>query len=354
MALSEFNIIKHCNSCNGWNRATKNTFAFVKQLFEVYNCILTSTEYNRTKDKLEFICSCGRPGKATFNDFINSKHKKCRDCTNELCIRDRRHSYDDVSANFTKKGCILISPEYKSNRIPLDYICKCGEISKISYSHFLDGTQCKRCGLDALRAIFQYSYDQVQQYFKDNGCSLLTTEYINNKQPLEYICVCKNKSVVRFDSFIQGHRCGCIKSKGEINVIHTLVKLKLDFKRQQTYPDCVNVKCLRFDFYVYHGFMIEFDGIQHFKSIRIFGGDTKYIIRVQNDHIKNKYCLDNNLPLLRISYMEFDSIDKIINDYIALFEKNSIPPIMFSNKILYHSMKTKITDELCDNWFMKT
>ena len=32
------------------------------------------------------------------------------------------------------------------------------------------------------------NYNEVSEYFKSKGCILLTTEYVNQKQELEYIC----------------------------------------------------------------------------------------------------------------------------------------------------------------------
>ena len=34
------------------------------------------------------------------------------------------------------------------------------------------------------------------------------------------------------------------------------------------------------------------------------------------DEIKNKYCIDNNIPLLRIPYWEKDNIKTILDEYI--------------------------------------
>jgi hypothetical protein len=59
----------------------------------------------------------------------------------------------------------------------------------------------------------------VCQYFLDNGCVLLGN-YKNAVSNLEYICVCGNKSKIRFSVFKQGQRCReCfrLKMSGENN-----------------------------------------------------------------------------------------------------------------------------------------
>ena len=49
---------------------------------------------------------------------------------------------------------------------------------------------------------------------------------------------------------------------------------------------------------------IEYDGEQHFMPIKWFGGDEGLENIKIRDGIKNKFCQDNNIKLLRISYKE--------------------------------------------------
>ena len=62
---------------------------------------------------------------------------------------------------------------------------------------------------------------------------------------------------------------------------------------------------MRFDFYVDNKYIIEFDGKQHFNNNGYFESQQKIHKR---DLLKNKYCFDNNIPIIRIP---FDKIDKI-------------------------------------------
>jgi len=58
--------------------------------------------------------------------------------------------------------------------------------------------------------------------------------------------------------------------------------------------------------------LIEYDGIQHFKPIKYFGGEEKFKFQQKTDFIKNEYCKNNNIKLLRIPYWEFDNIKLIL------------------------------------------
>ena len=51
------------------------------------------------------------------------------------------------------------------------------------------------------------TYDFVKQYFEDNGCKLLTTEYVTTNTRMPYLCSCWNESVISFSNFKSGKRC---------------------------------------------------------------------------------------------------------------------------------------------------
>jgi hypothetical protein len=47
---------------------------------------------------------------------------------------------------------------------------------------------------------------------------------------------------------------------------------------------------------------IEYDGRQHYKSIKLYGGEEGLKKRKHNDFLKTFYCLKNNIKLIRIKY----------------------------------------------------
>lgn len=61
-------------------------------------------------------------------------------------------------------------------------------------------------------------------------------------------------------------------------------------------------------FFVDDRYVIEFDGEQHQKPIEFFGGEEKFLQRKNNDIIKNKYCFNNNILIIRIPYQFIDKI----------------------------------------------
>lgn len=51
---------------------------------------------------------------------------------------------------------------------------------------------------------------------------------------------------------------------------------------------------------------------QHFKPVEHFGGQEGFKKRIYYDNIKNNFCKEKNIPLLRIKYNE-NIIEKLKN-----------------------------------------
>lgn len=62
-------------------------------------------------------------------------------------------------------------------------------------------------------------------------------------------------------------------------------------------------------------FLIEYDGEQHFRPIEFYGGKKKFLRRVKLDKIKTEFAEKNQIPLLRIAYVDFGSIKTILTEW---------------------------------------
>lgn len=126
---------------------------------------------------------------------------------------------------------------------------------------------------------------------------------------------CGNSFNARIGYVASGHTssCGCLNSKGEAKILSLLQKMSLNVETQKTFKNCFSVEgqYYKFDFYLpEYNLLIEYDGEQHFKAREkgYFTEDTLQIIQ-QRDAYKNQWCKNNNIPLIRISYIDFDKLD---------------------------------------------
>lgn len=108
--------------------------------------------------------------------------------------------------------------------------------------------------------------------------------------------------------------CGCInRSIGEENIENILRENNIIYAKEFSFPDLVSQKKLRFDFAIFNTKgqlieLIEFDGRQHFNDYTPWNSNEDFQSRQERDKLKDKYCKENNIKLIRIFYKDRDKI----------------------------------------------
>jgi len=130
--------------------------------------------------------------------------------------------------------------------------------------------------------------------------------YIRSHDKVKIICKEHGEFNQTANSHLNGTGCPiCKESKGEKIVRNFLDKFKMKYIKEKTFSDCKSINVLAFDFYIKkHKICIEYDGIQHFKAIEFFGGEKILEETKKRDEIKNIYCIENDMKLIRIKYDE--------------------------------------------------
>ena len=116
-----------------------------------------------------------------------------------------------------------------------------------------------------------------------------------------------------------------IDSFGEKVIREFLDSQKVYYVEQAMFDALVNPKTnqpLRFDFYLPNqNLCIEFDGKQHFTASYDFHGKDalkKLKEQKERDSIKTNFCKVYNIKLLRITYKQYDRIEKILAKTLTL------------------------------------
>ena len=130
-------------------------------------------------------------------------------------------------------------------------------------------------------------------------------------------CQCRCGSVIQVQNhhLKSGHSqsCGCLLSKGELEISNLLSKNNIDYARQYTFSDLKSEKggVLRFDFAIFSNGtlskLIEFDGVQHSEPCHGYYENTLKDIQAK-DALKKQYCLDKNIKLIRVPYSKLGKI----------------------------------------------
>lgn len=132
-------------------------------------------------------------------------------------------------------------------------------------------------------------------------------------------CDCGKTTVVETTSLTMGNTksCGCIISNGENMIAEVFDQHNIVYKQQYTFENLVgdqdNKTRLRFDFAILDNnnnlkCLIEYQGQQHFIP---FHNDTEetFMRRQRYDQKKRDYCLNQNIPLVEISYLDKNKLN---------------------------------------------
>ena len=187
-------------------------------------------------------------------------------------------------------------------------LCSCGKECLVS-SHNLRRGSTRSCG-HLIGQNFRVGVDVTNERF-GKLIALFPTEERRDKSIVwECQCDCGTRCRVSVKQLRDGKTksCGCLKTSfGEDKIKKILTEAGISFTTEQKFQ---SLGQYRFDFYVNNKYLIEFDGEQHFSAQGGSGWFTTEAVEKtqQRDKIKNEWCLENSIPLLRIPYYDIDSI----------------------------------------------
>lgn len=130
----------------------------------------------------------------------------------------------------------------------------------------------------------------------------------------ECICDCGNHCNISSSRLVSGitSSCGCLSSKGQAKIQSILQSNHIPFETQKQFDTCrvgQNMRA-RFDFYIpQKNYLIEYDGNVHYFTNNSGWNNEENLTKVKNnDIIKNRWCEENNIPLIRIPYTIYDTL----------------------------------------------
>mgnify|MGYP003508907973 FL=1 len=128
-------------------------------------------------------------------------------------------TFESWNQLFKDRDFVLLENTIINREQKLNFICNKGHKTTIVGQVFLKGGGCKECAYERSKKRTTLSQEYVSDFFKSNGCVLLS-KYENNHTPVKFICVCGKKSFIQFNNFYMGKRCRWCKSnrfKGDKN-----------------------------------------------------------------------------------------------------------------------------------------
>lgn len=166
-----------------------------------------------------------------------------------------------------------------------------------------------------------YSIKNIKNWLKieNKKFSLTSTKFINAIEKMSWKCnICEKHWDCSWNEiYSQKSNCPhCYKSKGEGRIERFLIKNNISYVREYKFDDCKDKRKLKFDFAIFKNeniiLLIEYDGVLHFYPYGYREEKDSLENRKRRDGIKNEYCKNNNIPLVRIPYWKYEKIEKIL------------------------------------------
>ena len=211
------------------------------------------------------------------------------------------------------------------NTTYVDYICPIHGKHSMRISNLINGKGCPDCVGVNNSTRFRLSPDEVEKRVEECGGILLNKN--DNKSQTEKNLIikcpeCKTPFTTSLRIFTQHggqlcDNCFSVESLGKKRVKRFLEDNNIKFITQKWFDDCRDVKPLPFDFYlIEYNILIEYDGSQHFRETNHFTYPLEMVQK--HDAIKNQYCVDNNIKLIRIPYWKITKIEEILTKELIL------------------------------------
>jgi very-short-patch-repair endonuclease len=244
----------------------------------------------------------------------------------EICKRERISKGNKKDHLFINRAVIIHDNKYDySNMNYIDantkikIVCPIhGEFSQEPSSH-LKGYGCIKCGVNNTKKS-KDSFINESNLVHDYKYDYINVEYINSKIKVRILCPIHGE----FKQIPNDHRRGsgcslCNESKGEKIICKLLTKCNIKFERQKIFKECKYTGYLPLDFYLNDlNIVIEFNGRQHYESVKWFGGDETYKAQIIKDKIKMDFCNKNRISFIVIHYKDIEHIQEKLQDHIKM------------------------------------
>lgn len=258
------------------------------------------------KTKIKIICSIHGEFEQSIDNHLMGKG--CNKCGGSIALDFNR---------FIEKAKLIHGDKYDyskvkyiNNKVKVAITCPIhGEFEQTPNSH-LNGRGCNKCANKQRQNYKKLGVDgfiKKANLIHNNKYEYKINDYLGSDSYLKIICPIHGEFEQRIlNHLYQKNGCPkCKESKGETQIAEWLEANNIKYIRQYRFPDCRNIKPLPFDFYLPEiNMCIEYQGEQHFRPIKRFGGEEKFKTIVVRDEIKRNYCFNNSINLLNIKYNE--------------------------------------------------
>jgi very-short-patch-repair endonuclease len=187
-----------------------------------------------------------------------------------------------------------------------------GEFTQTPQQHLESKHGCRKCGREALKKS-RISKEEFEKRIEEEWMGRFKfnpDDYRGWSEEMKFYCEDHNEYFYKSPNELIMRKVACpvcSMSKGEYEVWRYLKKNNIKYISEFSPPDLFNEVggIHMFDFYLPElDVIIEYDGEQHFHPLNWFGGEEAFKTQKLRDNQKDEYCKNNNIKLIRISYLD--------------------------------------------------
>jgi len=274
-------------------------------------------DYKNARTKVELVCSEHGSFFVTPDNHIRLK-TGCPTCKGGVKLTTQ--SFIDKANIIHQNKYTYTDCNYVNNRTPVIITCPIHGIFIQKPADHINGCGCPDCGLlNIKKSKLDNNESFINKAVLKHGSKYDYSDvvYINTNTKIKIICKDHGPFEQRPNDHVKGIGCpNCKLSKGEEKIKNFLDNNSIIYTQQKRFPECRYKKPLPFDFFlIKQNICIEYDGKQHFIPNTIYS--KNYEEMMLKDKIKNEFCSQPGSPkLIRISYIDYENIEKIIEDGI--------------------------------------
>ena len=257
--------------------------------------------------------NCGKITTVTRAGNFLRRQTYC-DCQPSLCIQEYIKKINKI---LEENDNLIWLDSLTKILTPLHFKCKkCGYEFQRQANYFLKYNKCPLCDhkINTTESykkrveeatngeyslVSEYVKDDVKVLIKHNDCGFIYSITPSNFNQHGTKCP----------------RCKRLESKGEAKIRYWLEKNNIQYEKEYRFDELARYP---FDYKIIKNnqiYLIEFQGEQHYKPKKHFGGEKSFEIQQQRDKIKKEFCKEKGYNLIEIPYYDY----KRVEDYLKVF-----------------------------------
>ena len=302
------------------------TEEFIKRAREVHGDKYDYSKVNYKDNKTKVCIICPEHGEfwqMPTNHCSKYNHNGCPICAKTTFankLRKNNSYFIEKAKQIHGDKYDYSKVNYKDNKTKVCIICpEHGEFWQAPTNH-LKGHNCPKCiGKGAYKLTTEEFIEKAKQ-IHDEKYDYSKVEYVNAHTKVCIICPIHGEFWQAPTNHIDG-KCGCPdcnKLFNEKKIGAFLNENGIRYIKQKTFKWLGK---LRLDYYlVDYNIAIEYQGEQHFHPVKYFGGNKRFIDRIERDKRKKELCDKNNVKILYVSFYKKPTYDVINNFKDLLYE----------------------------------